>query len=151
MAPAGDTPLVRNVPGRGLPRQVRVALDAGRTVVLLSKRDTDLNRTLREVAAPAVVASGRLGDGRTATLLRTGAVPEAWAYWPRAVPEPVWRWSCRACGAVDERWSWGEVDEDAPMVRQAYVLKVGELVEVPWACPRSPACHGAPRWHRSLP
>jgi len=146
MDTAGDTPLVRNIPGRGLPRQVRVALAAGRTVVLLSKRDTDLNRTLREVAAPAVVvASGRLGDGRTATLLRAGAVPEVWAYWPREDPKPVWRRACRACDAVDEGWSWGE---DGVGRGQAFAPS-SEMVEVPWACPRSSKCHGAPRWLRS--
>ncbi len=155
MPTVGNAPIVLEVPlgqQRGFAQRVRDALDHGTTVVLISLRDGAARRTLRGLGdlQPTWLAA-RLGGGRTATLLRVGAVPEPYAYWPRPVPEPVWRRACRACGAVDERWSWGEVAEDAPMVRQAYVLKVGKLVEVPWACPRSPACHGAPRWHRSLP
>jgi hypothetical protein len=92
-------------------------------------------------------AALRLGDGRTATLLRAEGTPAPFAWWPRPDPhEQEWRWACRACGAVDERWTWRDVDETTPMVRQALDFDAGELVDVPWHCPRS-ACHGAPVWH----
>ncbi len=140
-----------NLPARARPQQLRRALASGRTVVLFSKRDIELRRTLTELAAPGVtVVSGRLGDGRTATLLCADGIPEPFAYWPREDPQPVWRRACRACDAVDERWSWGE---DGVGRGQAFVPSIGELgelVEVPWACPRSSKCHGAPRWLLSL-
>ncbi len=90
----------------------------------------------------------RLGDGRTATLLHLTGIPQPFAWWPRQESVERWVWACRACGTADERWEWRDVDENAPMVRQAYVLDAREMVDVPWTCPRA-GCHGAPRWHRA--
>lgn len=146
-------PLIRNVPGRGLPRQVRRSLDDGRTVVLLSKRDTELRRVLADLGGlEPTVNSVRLGDGRTATMLRAEGTPapfSPYAWWPRQDPQPAWRWACRACGTVDERWSWPEQEggEAVRMVR--YAVDPDDLdgpwMAVPWTCPRG-TCHGAPRW-----
>lgn len=143
--------VVWHVPGRGVTGRLRAALDEGRSVVLLSKRDTDLRRALAALEGPAPTGiSVRLGDGRTATMLCAEGVPVPYAYWPRPKPQPVWKWACRACGTIDERWTWRDMNEAAPMVRQAYDLNAGELVDVPWSCPRS-GCAGAARWHVSRP
>lgn len=117
-------------------------------MVLLSKRDPDLGRVLAALPGerPAAV-SGRLGDGRTATLMVAEGIPEPFAYWPRQDSALRWAWACRACGAVDERWLWASADEDAPMVRETVDWTTDSMVTVPWRCPRSSACHGQPRWY----
>ena len=143
-----DTPMVCTVPGKVRPQQMRRALDAGRTVVLLSQRDTKLRQAVESIPGSAPVAvTARLGDGRTATLMAAEGTPEPFAYWPRQDPEPRWAWACRACGAVDERWLWASADEDAPMVRETVDWTTDSMVTVPWRCPRSSSCHGQPRWH----
>lgn len=149
-----DAPVVFTLPSRkGLGARVRTVYASGRTVVILSRRDAHLRRLLDELAdlAPAHHGAFRIGDGRTATFLSAGE-PKPFAYWPRAEDEGgLWVWACRACGAVDERWTWRDVDESSPMHREAVSFDGDdgpEMVEVPWTCPRSSACPGAPRWHR---
>lgn len=143
--------LVCNLSSTPDPRGMRRALRQGRTVVLLSKRDKDVTQVLSALSDPALVAvSGRMGDGRTATMLSTVGIPKPFAYWLREHPQPVWRRACRACGAVDERWSWGEDGAGRGQAFAPSIGELGELVEVPWACPRSSKCHGAPRWLLSL-
>jgi hypothetical protein len=136
------------VSSRRLPaRAVREVLEDGGTAVLLSSRDEHLRAAVE--ALPEQDRRGmavRLGDGRTALLLCADGLPAPYAYWPRSKPQSVWQWACRACGAVDDRWSWRDIDETAPLVRQAYDIDAGELVDVPWSCPRG-SCHGAPMWH----
>lgn len=129
-------PLVRNIPGRGLSRQVHAALDDARTVVLLSKRDTDLRRTLAALDRPVLyTASVRLGDGRTATTLSDSGTPAPYAWLMREDPAPVWRWACRVCDALDEGWSWpaAEGGDAAPMVRRRLDRDSLTLVDVPWS------------------
>ncbi len=146
-----DIPRTFRVSSRRFPvGAARAALDAGETVILLSSRDEHLRRALETLARPVQhAATVRLGDGRSATTLSDSPTPAPYAWRMKEKPAPVWRWSCRRCSAVDQRWSWplDEADEASPMVR--YAVNTGSgvepLVEVPWRCPRS-ACHGAPRW-----
>ncbi len=138
---------------RNVASAVRDAYASGRDVHVVSKtaRPKDLRRCLQDLGEwrPEHWTSAHTGDGWTVTFFLHRPTAQPFAYWPKSrKDEPRWVWACRACGTADERWVWRDVDEAAPLIRQAYVLSKGQMVDVPWSCPRT-GCHGAPRWHRA--
>lgn len=151
MADTGNAPKVFKLPGRNVAARLRSAYEDGHDVRLLSKTGSpDLRRCLADLDGWTARhgTAVNTGDGWTVTFFSHGQVTQPLTYWPKPRADERWVWACRGCGAVDERWAWRDVDEASPLVRQAYNLSEGKMVDVPWACPRS-GCHGQPRWQRA--